>query len=217
MTEQEWLECTDPQLMLKLLWWGRASDRKLRLFAVACCRRVWRFLTDSRSKEAIERAEEFAEGRLAVELLQEAESDAWEAYQHQNDAAYHASQAAVWAAHDSGEFAAREAAYTVIAATVCDPTDPEEDNIYQAISLRCIIGNPFRPVTINPTWLAWNDGTVRKIAQSIYDERAFDRMPILADALTDAGCDHADLLNHCRDEGPHVKGCWVVDLLLGKE
>ena len=64
--------------------------------------------------------------------------------------------------------------------------------------------------------VAWNDGTVRKIAQAIYDERAFDRLPILADALEDAGCDNADILNHCRNGGEHVRGCWVVDLLLGK-
>jgi hypothetical protein len=83
--------------------------------------------------------------------------------------------------------------------------------------IRDIFGNPFRPVALNPTCLAWNDGTVSRIAQAIYDERAFDRMPILADALEDAGCDNADILNHCRGDGPHVRGCWVVDLLLGKE
>jgi hypothetical protein len=83
--------------------------------------------------------------------------------------------------------------------------------------LRDIFGNPFRPVTINPEWVACNDGMVRKTAQAIYDERAFDRMPILADALQDAGCDNADILDHCRKPGEHVKGCWVVDLLLGKE
>jgi hypothetical protein len=87
----------------------------------------------------------------------------------------------------------------------------------QADLLREVVGNPFRPVTINPAWLTWNDGTVRRIAQTIYDERGFDRMPILADALTDAGCDNEDILNHCRSEGPHVKGCWAVDLILGKE
>ncbi len=69
---------------------------------------------------------------------------------------------------------------------------------------------------INPDWLAWNDATVRNIAKAIYDEQAFDRMPILADALEDAGCDNADILRHCREPGEHVRGCWVVDLLLGK-
>ena len=74
----------------------------------------------------------------------------------------------------------------------------------------------FASVTISPAWLAWNDGTVIKIAQAVYDERAFDRLPILADALEDAGCDDADILRHCREPGEHVRGCWVVDLLLGK-
>ena len=80
-----------------------------------------------------------------------------------------------------------------------------------------MIGNPFRLFTPDDTWLAWNDGTIRRIAQAIYDERAFDRLAILADALEDAGCDNADILNHCRSGGEHVRGCWVVDLLLGKQ
>jgi hypothetical protein len=79
--------------------------------------------------------------------------------------------------------------------------------------LRCIFGNPFRPATLDP---AWRTSTAVAIAQGIYDERAFDRLPILADALEDAGCDNNDILNHCRDTGPHARGCWVVDLVLGK-
>jgi hypothetical protein len=63
----------------------------------------------------------------------------------------------------------------------------------------------------------WNDGAVVKLAESIYTERAFDRLPILADALEDAGCTDAAVLDHCRGPGPHVRGCWVVDLVLGKE
>ena len=80
-----------------------------------------------------------------------------------------------------------------------------------------IVGNPFRPSVIDPVWLSWNDGTVRKLAGCIYSDRAFERLPILADALEDAGCDSADILSHCRGPGPHVRGCWVIDLLLGKE
>jgi hypothetical protein len=75
-----------------------------------------------------------------------------------------------------------------------------------------VIGNPFRPVTP-----AWQSDAVVRLAQAIYDERAFERLPILADALAEAGCDHAAILEHCRGPGPHVRGCWVVDLLLGKE
>ena len=76
-----------------------------------------------------------------------------------------------------------------------------------------IFGNPFRPVSVEPSWLT---STVVVLAEGIYQERAFDRLPILADALMDAGCDHADVLEHCRGEGPHVRGCWVVDLLTGR-
>jgi hypothetical protein len=83
--------------------------------------------------------------------------------------------------------------------------------------LRELVGNPFRPVSVDPSWLVWHDGTILKVTQGIYDDRAFDRLPILADALEDAGCDNADVLAHCRGPGPHVRGCWVVDLLLGKE
>jgi hypothetical protein len=83
--------------------------------------------------------------------------------------------------------------------------------------LRELFGNPYRPIAMKPLWLSWNNGTIPKLAQSIYTDRAFDRLPILADALEDAGCDNADILAHCRGPGPHVLGCWVVDLLLGKE
>ncbi len=79
--------------------------------------------------------------------------------------------------------------------------------------LRDIFGNPFRPVTLDPRWLS---STVLDLARTIYDERVWERMPILADALMDASCDNEEILNHCRGEGPHVRGCWVVDLLLGK-
>jgi len=68
-------------------------------------------------------------------------------------------------------------------------------------------------VAADPAWLT---PTVASLARGIYTDRAFDRLPILADALQDAGCDSADILGHCRGPGPHVRGCWVVDLVLGK-
>jgi hypothetical protein len=73
-----------------------------------------------------------------------------------------------------------------------------------------------RSVTVDPEWLAWNFGTVSVIARHVYDDRAYHDMSILADALDDAGCDNPDIIAHCRGDGPHVRGCWVVDLLLGK-
>lgn len=91
-----------------------------------------------------------------------------------------------------------------------------EESQVQAKLLRCIIGNPFRRAKAVRTWLTWNDATVTKIAQSIYDERRFEDLPILADALEDAGCDNEEILRHCREPGEHARGCWVIDLLLGK-
>jgi hypothetical protein len=83
-----------------------------------------------------------------------------------------------------------------------------------AVSIREIFGNPFRPITLNPSWLT---STVLALANGIYEEKAFDRMPILADALQDTGCDNEDILNHCRGVEPHVRGCWAVDLLTDRK
>ncbi len=76
---------------------------------------------------------------------------------------------------------------------------------------RCVLGDPSRPVTIDPSWLT---SDVLALARSIHDEQAFDQLPILADALQDAGCEDDQVLAHCRGEGPHVRGCWVVEAIL---
>ncbi|MBA4189240.1 MAG: hypothetical protein C0467_14685 [Planctomycetaceae bacterium] len=87
------------------------------------------------------------------------------------------------------------------------------DRSIQTALLKCLLGNPFHPLSVDPSWLT---SDVVALARGIYEDRAFDRMPILADALQDAGCDNDDVLNHCRAERIHARGCWVVDLLLGK-
>lgn len=94
----------------------------------------------------------------------------------------------------------------------------KDERQYQSDLLRDLIGNPFRsrPAVV-PSWLDWSDGVVVELAESIYQESAFDRMGILADALEEAGCDHADILNHCRRSGKHARGCWVIDLVLKRE
>src|SRR5262249_13003468 len=87
----------------------------------------------------------------------------------------------------------------------------------QVVLLREIGGNPFRRKRVPSAVLAWNEGLVPRLASEIYEERLFARMPILGDALEDAGCTDAEILGHCHDLGPHVRGCWVLDLILGKE
>src|SRR5262249_44692480 len=82
----------------------------------------------------------------------------------------------------------------------------------EADLLRAIFGNPFRPVAIDPSWLSWNGGTLPEMARAIYDERRFEELPVLADALERAGCADRDILAHCRGPGEHVRGCWVLDL-----
>jgi hypothetical protein len=89
-----------------------------------------------------------------------------------------------------------------------------DETARQAGLVRCIFGNPFDPATADPVWFT---STAVALAQGIYGDRAFDRMPILADALQDAGCEDEAVLDHCRGPGPHVRGCWVVDLLLRKD
>jgi hypothetical protein len=225
MTEQEWLECADPQPMLDFLI-GKAGDRKMRLFACACCRRIWRLLVDVRSQRAVEVAERFIESEVSRVVLASAITAADEAIRQisiasgpeaEREAAVAATKAAICARitamrynHDAWVYAAEDTSWHVRYA------DENEDG-EQASLLRDLFGPlPFGPISRNPLWFAWNNRTVPKIAQTIYDDRAFDRMPILADALEEAGCGHTDILNHCRSDGPHVRGCWVVDLVLGK-
>jgi hypothetical protein len=102
------------------------------------------------------------------------------------------------------------------AAFVAHADGPEEKQRHCQL-VRDVFGNLFWNATAASEWLTWNGGTVPKLAQTIYEEGAFDRLPILADALEEAGCDDADILSHCREPGAHVRGCWVLDLLLGKQ
>jgi hypothetical protein len=98
-----------------------------------------------------------------------------------------------------------------------DQTALQASRRVRASVLRDIFGNPFRPSRpVDPAWLTFNGGGARNLAQSVQDSGGFDRLPLLADALEDAGCTDAGLLGHLRGPGPHVRGCWAVDLVLGK-
>ena len=217
MTEAQWLTSTDSMSMLEFLK-GKANGRKLRLFAVACCRRIWHLFLHEDSFKSLEVGERFAEGEATDEELRMADELAMLAG---DDDSWHSMQEAIiaWAGalpvQKNGQSAALWAVREIQSVFAENEPKSEEERVAQGILLREIFGNPFRPVALNPAWLRWHDGTVVKIAQSIYGERAFDRMPILADALTDSGCDNEEILNHCRSDSPHVKGCWVIDLCLG--
>jgi hypothetical protein len=221
VTEGDWLDATDPQAMLTFLRdSGRASERKLRLLAVASYRLCYGsdLAYSTTAQRAVEVAERFADGLAGREELSRSARAA-------SDAAW-ASLDAVFGHTRASEVegaAAQVAGESAVAAAQAVPVAKYEANYAeltaaQATLLRCVFGPlPFREVHLDLAWLAWNDCIVKRLAEGIFEERAFDRMPVLADALADAGCDNEDLLRHCREPGlVHCRGCWVVDLILGK-
>jgi hypothetical protein len=236
MTEAEWLACTEPTPMLEYLR-GKANDRKLRLFACASCRHIWHLLTDPRSREAVEVSEHFADHSASPETvscaIQAAQAAALRAdaallycrsdrrqhlAAHAHSLAAHLARATIASGYYDGFFGhiigAGQANWAASNETGGGGIEPKEMSPVIRALTHDIFGNPFRPVTIDRTCLT---STVTNLAQAIYDERSYERMPILADALEDAGCTNQDILAHCRKPGEHVRGCWVVDLLLGKE
>ncbi len=220
MSEAEWLAATEPMPMLEFLR-AQASDRKLRLFACACCKSVAPLLQCNECFRVVEVGESYADGTVSELSVAEARKHArrewidYDGYGYLADAASlvrstvdHHPHQITWLCPAEMD---RQAA---------EDGDQDEASIFKALSqhqpclLRCVFGNPFRPVTLPLPWLT---SDVLSLAQGIYQDRAFDRMPILADALQDAGCENDDILNHCRDtNGVHVRGCWVVDHVLGK-
>lgn len=268
MTEADWLACRhpermfdflrgkrgDPDLMRVLSWWGlqlrrsgttpppaaQTSGRKLRLYACACCRRIWPLLHNEHSRRAVEVSESFADEQATEEELVAARDAAWRVLQqlpsepiqlpfavalaHQLEPLRpHASatQAAVIAADRNVEAIDQAVMRVGLELTAINGKEQEAAAMIGAAVretlLRDIFGNPFRLVTIDSAWLRWNDGCVVRIAQAISEDGRFEDLPILADALLDAGCESEDILNHCREPALHVRGCWVLDLLLAKK
>ncbi|HEV3384706.1 MAG TPA: hypothetical protein VG097_07815 [Gemmata sp.] len=209
MTEAEWLECKDPDEWLESLRW-EASGRKARLFGVACCRSFMSFVNFANDliPKAIDAAERYADGQVSSNK---------------------ASETAMFidsrlSEEEIDHLTDEEAILFGSVERMCLSNDIWEDvqgvvnslprNYQNAAFLRDIFGNLFRPVILNPVWLT---STVVALAQQMYDSRDFSPLPILADALQDAGCDNEGILNHCRQPGVYVRGCWAVDLLLGKQ
>jgi hypothetical protein len=212
MTQTEWLTCTDPAPMLQFLR-GKVSERKLRLWAVACYRSplVWlRFRGNKWIKEAVWATEQMAdgqgEGSSRLHDFEPATPDAFVAAERS------CRRGCVYAA---------EAGFEGVNLEWADGNTVEQSNrqfseemARQCCLLRCIFGNHLRLVALDPHWLS---PQVVDLAGKIYENKAFDQMAALADMLMDAGCSDASVLGHCRGPGPHAPGCWILDLLLGKE
>jgi hypothetical protein len=213
MTEAEWLAATDPTPMLEFVK-GKVSDRKLRLLACTWCRAVWYQLANNLCRAAVELSERAADDSSVISEMAKVREAAWatstdtRGFSHSGrkgagyNAALYASIGEMW--HMG----------IVLESTQLLATRPGFRHRQCEMIREMVYVLPFRPMTADPSWLT---SSVLALAEGIYADRAFDRMPILADALQDAGCDNTDILNHCRGDGPHVRGCWVVDLLLGKE
>ena len=218
MTEGEWLACSDPTAMLRFLNL-RATDRQYRRVAVACAR------------DELARAKA---GQGCFNFGDELDAGAAESYWHPE----HGYEAAVRAAESAADGGPRrhfpfwyvgwagEAGSIACGALGHDPdglvsisaeriaATVRRYSNHPAVYLRDIFGNPFRPVVFSP---GWRTNTTVALARQMYEVRDFFAMPILADALEDVGCDSEDVLQHCRGPDPHVRGCWVVDLLLAKD
>jgi hypothetical protein len=239
VTEKQWAASTNPIRLLKCLA-GKMSARKQRLLCVACCHRVWSLLVHKQCRKAVGMAERYADGKVTEDDLSSEYTccedvhclacNAWQdvgteeekhnPFARLSNEDKHAAREATEAVSGTvdpclGDKDYEEAGVEGVVTLVVSATRGKITKaVAEAALIRDIFGNPFRPVALDPTWLT---SDVLALARGIYAKKAFDRMPILADALQDAGCTNEDVLSHCRDtQLTHVRGCWVVDLLLEK-
>lgn len=223
MTESEWMAATDPHdhLYLKIC----RSSRKRRLLACACVRRILDLLPDDRFPPLIEVAERLADGLASAADLKaaclkaELAIDELQAYEETHTA--FAAQAILSSLQRSFlDF--KHTFYDAQAArgAVTQPdwnAGRKPEALAQCALFRDIFRDPCHPEPGDRAWLTWKGATIRQLARCIYDDRAFDRLPILADAIEEAGCADLFLLDHCRSGGDHVRGCWAVDACLGSK
>ena len=212
MTEEEWAEQTMPDRRLRYLEeQDRCDRRKARLFGVACCRRIWHLLMDERLRQSVEMAEKYADG-----FVSRRDMDLY------LNAARFAMRGGSNLAHPAETVACAVAVKKVRPGYIAelsrhaivwdgDGQYLEEEQAQLELVLD-IFGNPFRPISFD---VSWRTSTAVAIAQGMYESRDFSAMPILADALQDAGCENDDVLNHAAG-GPHVRRCWVIDLCSGR-
>ena len=234
MTEAGWLNHSGRCHAMLVFIREAASERKLRLFACASLRRLDHLMSGGDGRAALALAEQWADGLVSGQSMAERRRELWG-----KTAGRPLDEALGFDAIRDDAWMGACGVVAGVDTAVCQlrPTDrrsgwwerlksvwrgpapdrrlstPADEHAAQAGLLRDIFGNPFRPVTRDQAWLT---STVVALARGMYDSRDFTSLPILADALMDAGCDSDDILGHCRSEGPHVRGCWVVDLVLGK-
>ena len=212
MTEEEWLHPVDSSSLLDMIADG--TSRKRRLLGAAVCYHLSTLIDLADGLEAIQAAEMYADGwerRSAMVYQGQRIGNTIDVIRRDG---YSEAVHAIFAVCRPGiALDLKHLVHWASAATerVPDRVADAESNRLQF--LRDIFGNPFRPVTFAPEW---RTEAAIGIAAKMYDSRDFGNMPVLADALQDAGCEHADILAHCREPGTHVRGCWVVDLVLGK-
>lgn len=237
MTEGGWSVCVNPLIMLRFLREARkASDRKCLLLVAACARRSWESLSPQ-ERHVYEVAERYVEGEATwhelsevslprkgnarkpdTRLRQFVDDTLARACEKSARAVYLQLSEAFEADHGFAERQQVAASLGLSEGAVRDPRDGwiEASNgecLGQEMMIRDLFGNPFRPVIVESLWLT---PEAVELARTIYDERAFDRLPALGDALTTAGCRNADILEHCRSQAFHIRGCWAVDALLRK-
>lgn len=229
MNEVEWQTCTDPWEMLEFLG-RRASDRKLQLFAAACCRRAWHLSNDPRHRQAVEAAECFAVGVINEAEFAEAIQpgvELWASLPPHPEGNWSPSHYMTAATrHLKGGGASKYAASFVARGLACQEGEEgsppwlaarQAEETFQCSLLRDIFGAPFRRFRFDPAWLSGEGGPAVALAWKIEEEGRFGDILMLADALERAGCRDRTVLDHCRVPGPHVRGCWVLDALLGRE
>jgi hypothetical protein len=237
VTEEQWLACNDPRPMILHMRKQRMTDLRLRKFAVACCRRICHLIPLDEAGAAVNVGEQFASGELhgraVFDAMQRARA-CIERYPLTADwRMVYAAGAALATVYSADWIAAINAARCASAAVsrieppkssknvsslrrrlsgVDFPNCDHDELTHQSGMLRCMVGNPFRPLVFDP---AWRTQAVMGIATAIAKEEAFSLMPALGAALSDAGCTETSILEHCGGT-KHVKGCWLVDALLGK-
>ncbi|QJW97302.1 hypothetical protein [Frigoriglobus tundricola] len=204
MTEAEWLMCNEPEAMLEFCQGRAFNARKNRLFAGACCRLIWNALSEW-DRNAVDVSERYADKKASDDEFKAIMFYALRGYL----------DPVGWVVAQARTIGAWLDTRRLIEhfVNLYSPSALEVGLDVAVKLVRDIFGNPCRPASVKPTWLT---SDVLALAGQMYESRDFSPMPILADALMDSGCDNEDILSHCRQPGEHVRGCWVVDLILGK-